>query len=549
MMIDFVNSLTYLGTITFEYIWFPVFVWTVFAIPITLILRQFDSIPPVYQYHGRVALLLALPLGIIGFYLTNILDQISTSVESSAKFIVVQNPISITANTSNISIGYSDPTLWLGIVSIVLFTVAVFLILNMLTDAYKLKEIDKELDFIPLSDLDKPKIYYSDTRLFHQTAVAFSKNTHIPFTYGWYSTKIVVPNDLKNEPDKCAMALQHELMHIKHRDFLLHCILMVIKTLFWFHPLMHYLHNSGKEYREIICDSEVLAENKFSKKRYATLLFELAEKEFQNSQLALSMAVNPSSLKKRIQIMDTQPNTAPKFRSSFLLTLFTACLLIITISCSDISDNGITKNEFQEAQQKMNADTDTNKQPLYILDGEKITETNPPDALSRIKSKYIKSINVLKGQEAENRYGKAGENGVIEIHFLEDINKELVFSDLKESPTLRDGSAKGSKQEDYFVAIEEMPKLVGGLASLQKRINYPKEAQEAGIQGKVIVQFIVNKQGEVENPQIIRGIGGGCDKEALRVVKQAKFEPGKQNGEAKRVQYSLPITYRLSTGD
>jgi protein TonB len=101
------------------------------------------------------------------------------------------------------------------------------------------------------------------------------------------------------------------------------------------------------------------------------------------------------------------------------------------------------------------------------------------------------------------------------------------------------------EEEDFFVAVENMPELKGGLGELQKQINYPDMARKAGIEGRVIIQFIVNEQGQVENPRVIRGIGGGCDKEALRVVKQAQFEPGRQRGNPVRVQYSLPITFKL----
>jgi len=100
-------------------------------------------------------------------------------------------------------------------------------------------------------------------------------------------------------------------------------------------------------------------------------------------------------------------------------------------------------------------------------------------------------------------------------------------------------------EEDFFMAVEEMPELQGGIASLQKKVNYPEMARKAGIEGRVVIQFIVNENGEVEDPHVIRGIGGGCDKEALRVVKEAKFKPGRQRGEPVRVQFSLPITFRL----
>lgn len=101
------------------------------------------------------------------------------------------------------------------------------------------------------------------------------------------------------------------------------------------------------------------------------------------------------------------------------------------------------------------------------------------------------------------------------------------------------------EEEDFFVAVEQMPQLKGGLAGLQRKINYPEMARKAGIEGKVIIQFIVNEEGEVENPRVIRGIGGGADEEALRVVKEAEFIPGRQRGRPVRVQYSLPITFRL----
>ncbi|MCW9707874.1 energy transducer TonB [Fodinibius salsisoli] len=105
--------------------------------------------------------------------------------------------------------------------------------------------------------------------------------------------------------------------------------------------------------------------------------------------------------------------------------------------------------------------------------------------------------------------------------------------------------AEEEEEEDFFVAVEQMPELIGGLGELQGKIEYPERAKRAGIDGRVIIQFIVTEQGNVEDPRVIRGIGGGCDKEALRVVKQAKFKPGRQRGKPVRVQYSLPIIFRL----
>lgn len=132
---------------------------------------------------------------------------------------------------------------------------------------------------------------------------------------------------------------------------------------------------------------------------------------------------------------------------------------------------------------------------------------------------------------------------VIEDEVL-NINAEIELDQQLELPEEPPTKVE-EEEEDFFVAVEQMPELIGGLAELQKSIKYPEMARKAGIEGRVIVQFIVSENGKVENPRVIRGIGGGCDEEALRAVSAAKFNPGKQRGKPVRVQYSLPVVFRL----
>jgi protein TonB len=101
------------------------------------------------------------------------------------------------------------------------------------------------------------------------------------------------------------------------------------------------------------------------------------------------------------------------------------------------------------------------------------------------------------------------------------------------------------EEEDFFTVVENMPELIGGLAGLQASITYPEMARKAGIEGRVFLQFIVNERGEVENPRVIRGIGGGCDEEALKAIQKASFKPGLQRGRPVRVQYNLPVVFKL----
>ena len=109
----------------------------------------------------------------------------------------------------------------------------------------------------------------------------------------------------------------------------------------------------------------------------------------------------------------------------------------------------------------------------------------------------------------------------------------------EEEPRAVEGSGK------VFVVVEQMPRLIGGLASIQREIRYPEVAKRAGVEGRVILQFIVNEEGGVEDVNIVRGIGAGCDEEAMRVVERARFRPGKQRGEAVKVKMSLPVTFKL----
>jgi len=101
------------------------------------------------------------------------------------------------------------------------------------------------------------------------------------------------------------------------------------------------------------------------------------------------------------------------------------------------------------------------------------------------------------------------------------------------------------EEDEIFLVVEQQPELIGGMASIWKNISYPEIARKAGIEGRVTIQFIVDEKGDISNIRVVRGIGGGCDEEALRAVSKAKFRPGMQRGRAVKVQYSLPIVFKL----
>lgn len=117
--------------------------------------------------------------------------------------------------------------------------------------------------------------------------------------------------------------------------------------------------------------------------------------------------------------------------------------------------------------------------------------------------------------------------------------------DLPPPPSDKIQSAIDDDEPDFYLIVEEDPELIGGLEGLQRSIRYPEIARKAGIEGSVFIQFVVDEKGNVIDPVVTRGIGGGCNEAALEAVRKAKFKPGMQRGKPVKVQYNLPIRFRL----
>lgn len=104
----------------------------------------------------------------------------------------------------------------------------------------------------------------------------------------------------------------------------------------------------------------------------------------------------------------------------------------------------------------------------------------------------------------------------------------------------------GVQDETLYTSVEVMPEPVNGLPALYRNIRYPSAARRAGIQGQVIVQFVVDVNGNIRDPLILRGIGGGCDEAAITAIESAKWIPGRQHNQPVPVQMTLPVPFRLN---
>ena len=137
----------------------------------------------------------------------------------------------------------------------------------------------------------------------------------------------------------------------------------------------------------------------------------------------------------------------------------------------------------------------------------------------------------------------------VEVEDIE-INAEVDQTEVIEEYVPVEVEEEEVVEQEIFQIVEEMPSYPGGEQKLMeyvaKNIKYPQIARETGIQGRVFVGFVVEPDGSVSNVKVLRGIGGGCDEEAMRVVKgMPKWKPGKQRGKAVRVSYMLPVNFKL----
>lgn len=136
------------------------------------------------------------------------------------------------------------------------------------------------------------------------------------------------------------------------------------------------------------------------------------------------------------------------------------------------------------------------------------------------------------------------------IDIVEDdveIEEEIVINDVDAEPDL---DLEEEDDGEIFRVVEQMPQFPGGDAALMKyianKVRYPQIAKEYGIEGRVFVTFVIDKKGKVKDVEIIKGVDPNLDKEAKRVIESLpKFTPGKQRGKAVRVQFTVPISFKL----
>jgi protein TonB len=237
-----------------------------------------------------------------------------------------------------------------------------------------------------------------------------------------------------------------------------------------------------------------------------------------------------------------------------LITMFLIFAAIAAIVIAKVSiDNYIasrnaaieTDVELQSLAEKKEAKVERKEEPQI----EKIEVEKVKSSVAFTTPEIKKDEEVQEDQEMKSQDELASTNTAIGAFTVEG-NDEEAGEVLKAKEVIAEPEPPKVEETKVFDVVEEMPQFPGGQAALleylAKNIKYPVVAEENGVQGRVIVTFVVERDGSITDVRVVKSVDPSLDKEAARVVKSMpKWQPGKQNGSAVRVKYTVPVTFRL----
>ena len=332
------------------------------------------------------------------------------------------------------------------------------------------------------------------------TIVCVTGNAEVsPFSWMHY----IVMNRSDYEEHNAAI-LAHERGHIRLRHSWDLLLVDLLTALQWFNPAMWMLRQDLRAIHEYEADGEVLSQG-INARQYQYLLISKASGI---GGYSIANGISHSTLKNRITMMLHKKSE----RSSLLklLALIPIVGLALTLNARTVTD--------------------------YVND-------EPQKQQPVKKGKKAGTIKV-NGQDI-----KVVEQGDI-VTMEGEVDQDLT-PDIQEPKSVEIPNAVAvDAKEDAFDVVEEMPEFPGGpkalMDYLMENVKYPKTAFDANIQGRVIAQFVVDKEGTVRDAHVVKSVDPALDAEALRVINNMpKWRPGRQNGKVVNVKYTIPVNFQL----
>lgn len=397
----------------------------------------------------------------------------------------------------------------------------------------------------------------------------------------------------KDYAENAATVIAHEKAHIGMHHSIDILIVDICIVFQWFNPAIWLLKQELQNIHEYEADDAVIREGVDARK-YQLLLI---EKAVGTRLYSMANSFNHNSLKKRITMMcKRKSNKWAMLKCIYVLPLAAFAVTafarpevssslneISNSKVSEISDfiksEGVKKAEIKEdtsqvfrvVEEMPEFPGGTGACMKFLGENIKYPENAKKNGVEgRVivqfiveKDGRISNIRIVRGVDPEidaeakrvitmMPKWKPGKQRGQEVRVYYTV--PLTFSLSKNNHTVSKQASGSTPQavspDQEFTVVEEMPKFPGGQSAAQeylaKNVKYPAEAYNKGIRGRVIVQYVVEKDGSISNVRIVRGVDPLLDAEAVRVIKSMpKWEPGKQRGQKVRVKYTMPVTFSL----
>ncbi len=333
---------------------------------------------------------------------------------------------------------------------------------------------------------------------------------------------------LRDEEDQLERecVITHEKAHVRRGHSFDIMLISVINTIQWFNPFIYLIKKSLVSVQEYQADKDVIMSG-YTIRYYQNLVL---YSQFGISPLVANSLNNSLTIKRlrKMENLNEKRNRAILFISVILMVTS----LFFVVSCKTNKGTGevLSADTLKTAIQK--ADTT----PVSVQ-AEPVVQTAAKPVAKPVAEKTVNSL-VVTGKKPVKKAAKSAEKVYDEVEIVEDA-----------SPVAKKEIIEG--EEIPFTIVEVKPTFMGGDEQtftkwVFDRLQYPEAAKNDGIQGRVILQFLVTETGKVTNVKVVRGIHLSLDQEAVRVVALSPdWTPGKQKGKNIAVRYTFPVIFQL----
>ncbi len=368
-------------------------------------------------------------------------------------------------------------------------------------------------------------------------------------TFSFFRYMVLSPADAQAEPVR-----EHELVHIRQWHSADILAFEVIQALLWFNPVVLAYRMAIRQVHEFLADQAASARHRSA---YANYLVSYALGD--QPDLLTNSFFKPSLLTARLRMLHQRTTSHWALGKYALVLPLTLIVLALTAARPDVQRLVEPLLSGKPVPVKGRIITEDNKPlpgaTIVIKNGNAGTTTDANGRFIINAEPGAALIVSFVGFESQQITSTAGEEMQVRLKIKRKALNEVVvvgYEPLASSQKPAVNSDTTDKK--VFTVVEQQPEFPGGMPALSqylaRNIRYPSAAQKARTQGRVFVEFMVSPTGTINNIRIQKGVGNGCDEEAVRIVAQMpRWEPGKQNGQPVAVSFVLPIEFQLEKND